>query len=224
MTAQEQDDTTADLAAELVALPPEAEIRAEYFARELGPAALGPADPDATLILHGDDLRLAHWTEKVVAAVHGDRRVLDLPSEEQERIARVSRAFEVHAGGILRNRETDEAIRGSKPCETARRAAVALIGNQERDANPVVWESEDGPVPPAGPAGTPMRCPKCQRIHHPLTDDVDWGIAGREDITCPACVEATPKHAAKPAVVKPAPAKPATRKRAPRRKPTGATA
>ena len=181
-----------DTATELVPLPDQAEIRRDYFDHEIGPAALSHGDGDVTLILGGDDLRLAHFTEQVVAAVHGDIRVLDLPPEAQEAIARVSRAFEVHASGILRDRD---------PAETVRRAAVVLV---------------DG-----GQEGTPMRCPQCQRVHHPLGGPPDWGIAGREDIACGPCVKATPKHAVKAEVVKPAAAKPAPRRRPPRRKPAG---
>jgi len=214
---------TDDATAELVPLPSEEEIRAAYFDAELGPAALHPGD--VTLILGGDDLRLAHFTEQVTAALHGDPRVLDLPPDVQEKIARISRVFETIAGGILRDRD---------PAETVRRARVVYIDGGQRgtpmrcncggcSAEVTVTDRPEKWTPgnPGGWKPSRGHSGPCGRVHHPLGGPPDWGIAGREDITCPACVKAAPKHAVKAEVVKPAPVKPAPRRRAPRRKPTG---
>jgi hypothetical protein len=116
------------------------------------------------------DLRLEHYTEQVVAALHGDPRVFGLAPDAQEAIGNVARVFELIARGILA---------GHDPKVVTRRAAVLLM------CDPTM--------------GTPMRCPACSRIHYPLTGDVDWEVAGREDIMCGPCWKAQPKHAVKAA-------------------------
>jgi len=155
-------------------------------------------DPPTLAMLRDDshpltDLRLEHYTEQVVAALHGDPRVFDLAPESQAEIRKVSLVFELIARGILA---------GHDPKAVTRRAAVVLM------ADPTL--------------GTPMRCPTCSRIHYPLTGPVDYEVAGREDIACPACWKAQPKHAAKAAAPKPAPVKAKTAAGTRRRRPSQA--
>ena len=130
-------------------------------------------DPPTLASLHDDgepltDLRTEHYTEQVIAALHGDPAVLTLDPVTQEAIGNVSRVFEHIAQGMLTGRD---------PKAITRRAAVLLTADPR--------------------AGTPMRCPDCARIHRPLAGAPDWDVAGREDIACPPCWAARPKHAAK---------------------------
>jgi hypothetical protein len=128
------------------------------------------------------DLRLEPYPVQVVAALHGDPAVFTLDLLTQDGIKAVGLVFEHFARGILN---------GHDPKAITRRAAVLLMAG-----------GEDG--------GTPMRCPKCERVHQPLTGPVDWDVAGREDIMCPPCWKAQPKHTVKAAApVKAAAKKPA---------------
>jgi hypothetical protein len=154
------------------------------------------------------DLRTEHYTEQVVAALHGDPAVLTLDPLTQDCIASISRVFELFARQILTedNGATEDAWNGSKA--VIKRGAVLLMAG-------------------GGEGGTPMRCPSCGRIHQPLAigGPINWDIAGREDIMCPQCWAKQPKHTVKPAA--PVKAKTASngtrRRRTPRPKPAGGT-
>jgi hypothetical protein len=186
-----------------------------------GELAIIPPEADEQWLasLHDDgqpltDLRTEHYTEQVIAALHGDPAVFTLDAFTQHAIGGVCRAFELKARGIRAGWDSETI---------AKRAAVLLM------AEPT--------------AGTPMRCPcggctrettitsseppgwklsrahtgPCGAIHLPLTGDIDWDVAGRQDIMCPPCWKAQPKHTTKAAPVKAAvkakPAAAGTRRR-----------
>jgi hypothetical protein len=152
-------------------------------------------DPPAVVT----DLRTEHYTEQVVAALHGDPAVFTLDPLTQACIASVSRVFEHIARGILA---------GHDDKQVTRRAAVLLMAGGEE-------------------GGTPMRCPNCDRIHQPLAigGPIQWDVAGREDIMCPPCWKAQPKHTVKAAPVKAktVAANGTRRRRTPRPKPAAAS-
>jgi hypothetical protein len=160
------------------------------------------------------DLALTSYPDQVVAALHGDPRVFDLAPLNQACIASASRAFGLFARAILTDQD---------PKVVTRRAAVVLMAGAEE-------------------MGTPMRCPctgctrettitdseppgwklsrahtgLCGQIHQPLAigGPIQWDVAGREDIMCPPCWQAQPKHAA----AKATPVKAAAKTRRPRRR------
>jgi hypothetical protein len=160
----------------------------------------GLRDPPAVIT----DLATEPYAEQVVAALHGDPRVFELDPLTQAWIASVSRVFEHAARRILA--DPDAGTPGHAATVAAgKRAAVLLMAG-----------GQDG--------GTPMRCPACDRIHQPLAigGPINWDVAGREDIMCPPCWKAQPKHTAKAAPVKAKAAANGTRRRrTPRPKPTG---
>ena len=155
-------------------------------------AVIPPEADDAWLAMLRDDgqplpdLGLASYPEQVVAALHGDPAVFTLDPLTQECIGSVSRVFEHIARGILA---------GQDPKLVTRRAAVLLMAG--------------------GDSGTPMRCPSCDLIFEPLQlgGGIQWDVAGREDILCPPCWKAQPKHVVKAAPVKAKTAAAGTRRR-----------
>jgi hypothetical protein len=187
-------------------------------------AVIPPEADDAWLAMLRDDgqplpdigLGLASYPDQVVAALHGDPRVFDLDPLNQACIASASRAFGLFARAIVNNHD---------PAATAKRAAVLLMAGAEE-------------------VGTPMRCPctgctrettitdseppgwklsrahsgPCDQIHMPLQigGPIQWDVAGRQDIMCPPCWKAQPKHVVKPtAPVKAKAAANGTRRRRP---------
>ena len=164
---------------ELAVIPPEADE--EWLA-----TLRGPDEPPR-------DLRTEHYTEQVLAALHGDAAVWDLDLFTQHSIGGVCRAFELMARGIRA---------GWDPATVTRRGAVLLMADPTAgtamrcNCGGCTREVTITDTEPPGWKLSRAHTGPCGGIHLPLTGAIDWDVAGREDIMCPPCWAAQPKHAA----------------------------